>query len=173
MPPAFRHLGDLRLREQHEIEGDLRGDAGSGRESGAELGDASPVRVPGKCRDLKVELPCIEVEQRDAAVAEPGERPGRATELRREPLSGHLLESHAGLDDRREPAGSLEAEGRRHGVLQERSGRPSACRGDRCASAAVAAATSSASASTSASARRETSIAAVSTMSWLVAPRCT
>ena len=41
------------------------------------------------------------------------------------------------------------------------------------ASAAAAAATRSASASTSASARRETSIAAVSTMSWLVAPRCT
>ena len=52
-------------------------------------------------------------------VAEPRQRSGRATELRRQPLSGHLLESQASLDDRCEPAGGLEAEGRRHGVLQD------------------------------------------------------
>ncbi len=42
--------------------------------------------------------------------------------MRRQPLSGHLLEPQAGLDDRGEPAGSLEAEGRRHGVLQDGPG---------------------------------------------------
>ena len=55
-------------------------------------------------------------------VAEARERSGRSAQLRRQPLSGDLLESHARLDDRGEPAGGLEAERRRHGVLQERSG---------------------------------------------------
>ena len=121
-PAAFRHLGDLGLRQQHEVERDLRGDTGGGRERGAELRDASPVRVPGQRRNLKVELPCVELEQRDAVVAEARERPGGSAELRREPFSGDLLEPYACLDDRGQPAGGLEAERRRHGVLQERPG---------------------------------------------------
>ncbi len=116
---AFRYLADLCLREQHEIEGDLRGDTGGDRKRGPELGNASPVRVPRECRSLEAELSGVEVGELDALIAEPGEGPGRSTQLCRKPLSGHLLESHARLDDRREPAGGLDAEGRRHGVLEK------------------------------------------------------
>ena len=78
--------------------------------------------MPRNRRDLQVELVCEEVEQCDAAVAEARKRSGCAAELRREPLLGDLLESQAGLDDRSQPAGGLEAERRRHRVLQERPG---------------------------------------------------
>ena len=123
MPRPFRHLGDLGLREQHEVEGDLRGD--TGRESRAQR--RAPRRGSGSCATAVVgtgssSSPRVELEQRDAVVAEARERPRRAAELRGEPFPGHLLEAHAGLDDRCQPAGSLEAEGRRHGVLQERPG---------------------------------------------------
>ena len=172
-PAAFRHLGDLGLREQHEIEGDLRGDTGSGGERGAELRDASPVRVPGKRR---------EPEGRARV------RRGRAARRRRRRSrrAFRRLRRAAPRAVRRETCSSR-TRASTTAVSQPAALRPNVvgtacCRSvratisvSRCsrASAAAAAATRSASASTSASARRETSIAAVSTMSWLVAPRCT
>ena len=42
---------------------DLRGDAGGGRQRGAELGDPRPVRVPGEHRRVQAELSGVEVER--------------------------------------------------------------------------------------------------------------
>ena len=77
--------------------------------------------MPRQRRSRKAELAGVELEQRDAAVAEAGERSGGSAQLRRQPFPGDLLEPYACLDDRGQPAGGLEAERGRHGVLQERS----------------------------------------------------
>ena len=82
-------------------------------------------------------------------------------------------EPASGLDDRDEPARGLEPERRRNGLLQQRSWQPSVV--SRCSRAwrAQAAAVRSSVGRTSARARRATSIAALSRMSWLVAPQWT
>ena len=170
---AFRHFGDLGLREQHEIEGDLRGDAGGDRERSPELRNASPVRVPrerrepaGRARVRRGRAARCRWSPKPASV--PAAPPSCAASRSRETCSSRTRASTIAVS---QPA-----------ALRPNVVGTACCRSvratisvSRCslASAAAAAATSSASASTSASARRETSIAAVSTMSWLVAPRWT
>ena len=53
---GLAHLGDLRLREQREVERDLRAEARGDGERGAELGDRQPTRVPRQHRLGQVEL---------------------------------------------------------------------------------------------------------------------
>ena len=107
-------------------------------------------------------------------------RSGRDQARRRAPTgppscAGKLARA-AGAGARRgdaaQPAGGLEPEGDRQRLLHQRAAGHHAC--SRCSSAsrAHAATTPSSSARISARARRATSIAAVSRMSWLVAPWC-
>ena len=108
-------------------------------------------------------------EHGDAGFAEGGERPGGPTELGREPTVSHVQQPSPHLQNRYEPTGRLHAEGGGERLLEQGApghdgsavlfGQPGA--GPEIPSS---------SASMRSSARRVTSIAAVSTMSWLVAP---
>src|SRR5262249_50692374 len=131
-------------------------------ERGAQLGHAESPCVPRQHRLGKIELARVRAEDVERIVAERGERTGRAAELRREPLCGDALPH---VDDPDEPARGLQAERRRHRL-------PPAITVERCASASFAHALAmpSSSPTTITVASRETSAAAVSRMSWLVAP---
>ena len=88
------------------------------------------------------------------------------------PVASQLHEPGAGVEHGDEPAGCLEPERRRHGLLQQRATghRRVAVRP---ASVAHASATRCELVEHEAERPRVTSIAAVSITSWLVAPRCT
>ena len=132
--------------------------------------------VGGSCaREARLrepELLCVEPDDLECLVSESGEGSRGTAELRCEPLVSHGGESPTRLEHRDEPACRLQPERRRHRLLEEVRAAIGVERWAR-ASAAHPSASRSSSASTSATARRETSIAAVSTMSWLVAPRWT
>ena len=147
--------------------------AGSRPERGAELGDAAPVGVPREGRNGQPELARVGLEHGNPPVAEPRERaPPRRRAVPRAVRDGR------GRAHARAPttATSQPAAFRPNvvGTACWRSVR-AAIGVERCsrASVAQAAATRSASPRIVPSAARATSIAAVSTTSWLVAPRCT
>ena len=76
----------------------------------------------GSVGAVKVELAGVELEQRDAVVAEAGERPGRRRRAAPPAVLGRPASSRARASTTAvEPAGGLEAERGRHGVLQQRS----------------------------------------------------
>ena len=56
----------------------------------------------------------------DAGVAQRGERARRAAELRGQARAAHGVQALGGLVEAHEPAGRLQAEGDRHGLLQQR-----------------------------------------------------
>ena len=107
-------------------------------------------------------------------LAERRERPRRAAELGGEPVwRGRPRGARARVEHRDEPAGRLEPERRRHRVLEHcppRHRRVAVRARERRAGVGRAGEVAP---TTRSRPRRATSIAAVSTMSWLVAPRCT
>ena len=117
------HLSDLGLREQEHIEADLGENAGCDRESGAELGDANAVRVPGNGCLRQAELVGVKPRNLGPGVAERSERARRPAELSSEACRLELRESPASVEHGDEPACGLEPEGRRHGLLEQRAGR--------------------------------------------------
>ncbi len=169
---AFRlgDLADLRLREQDDVEADLRRSRRNRVERAPDRGDRAAVRVPRDDRLGETELRGERGEHLRATVAERSERAGRAAELRRE---GAARAGLARVDDGRRasrrpsrrrssapPAGAASGGHRRRAVLARRAARtrrqPVELRRDQLARHA-----------------RETSIAAVSSTSWLVAPKWT
>ncbi len=121
---SLRHLADLRLREQYDVERDLRDRDRSLRECAAEGDERRAARVPRQHGLRQAELLGVEREHVGATVAERAERAGRAAELR-----GQLdrAQTTARVDERDQPACGLETERRRHRLLQERP------RGHHCA----------------------------------------
>ena len=119
--PALAYLGDLRLREQEDVEADLRHGSRRDLEGGAELGDPDAIRVPGKRGLDEVELAGEEAGDLQAVLAHRGQRARRATELCREPVAPKLGEPRSGVEHGDEPTGRLEPEGRRHGLLEQRA----------------------------------------------------
>ena len=167
-----RRLGDLSdvgLREQHDVERDLVRGARRRVQRGCERGDGRTVGVPGHELVVELELRGEAGADVETAVAEGRERAGRATELCR---VAQCAQPRVRTEQAGEPAGGRVSERRRHRLLQQRPcrhrrravrlGEPRARRlvrrGRRRSPADRIAATS---------------IAAVSSTSWLVAPRCT
>ena len=122
--PTSPHLGHLGLREQLEVERDLCAEARGDGERGTELRERQPARVPRQHRLRQVELLRVRVQDVEAAVAERGERSSRAAELRGQARGGKALPR---VDDPDEPAGGLQSERRRHGLLEQRARRRHGC----------------------------------------------
>ena len=80
-PGRLAHLGDLRLCEQRDVDGDLGGRTGRNRERGGDPRDGDAVRVPREHRRVESELRRIRVEHVEPTVAERGEGARRAAEL--------------------------------------------------------------------------------------------
>ena len=118
------HLGHLGLREQRKVERDLRAEARRDGERRAELRDRQASRVPRQHRLRQIELLRVRVQHGEPVVAERGERPGRAAELRGQ---AHVGEAVARVDDPDEPARRLQPERRRHGLLQQRAAGHDGC----------------------------------------------
>ena len=82
-PSGSAHLADLGLREQREVERDLRAAPGGDRERGAELGERRAARVPRQRPARgRSSSAANSAQHLDARVAERGERPAGAAELR-------------------------------------------------------------------------------------------
>ena len=167
------HLSDLRLREQCDVEPDLREHSGGRVERAAELGDPRPVRVPGQRRRRQVELLREETEHLHAVLAEGRQRPGRAAELGREPL--RLGPPRACAPPRARPRATRPPCSRTSSEPPAGAacGLPSASSDASRRVSPAPPPTRSSSTRTSSSARLATSIEAVSITSWLVAPQCT
>ena len=122
--PRLRDLADLRLREQRDVERDLRADARGDRERGAELGDREAARVPGQTapagRARRVQRAAPRGRRRRARRAS---RPRR-----RAAPAGAPASAARACDEPDEPVRRLRAERRRHRLLQERPRRPSRSR---------------------------------------------
>ena len=119
-PGGLRHLADLGLREQHDVERDLLDRARRDGQRRAELGRPHAVGVPRQRRLGELELGGEAPQHGQAVVAERGQRAGRAAELDGEARPG-ADEPLARLDERDEPARGLEAEGRRQRLLEQRA----------------------------------------------------
>ena len=116
----LRDFAHLRLREQDDVEPDLRRRRRDRSERARQLGNASAVRVPRQCGLGEPELLCEEARYLRPAGPEHRERSGCAAELRRERQSA---EARARVEHSDEPAGCLQPERRRHRLLQERARR--------------------------------------------------
>ena len=127
--------------------------------------------MPRQHRLLELELGREEAGDRDPVGTERRQRARRAAELRGEPRASSRACARAVTTATSQPA-AFEPERRRHRLLEERP-RGHRRQPVRLGEPAHAAATPSSSSPISPSARRETSIAALSTMSWLVAPKWT
>ena len=167
-PSRLRHLADLGLREQHDVAADLRRRAAAPASAPREVGERRAERVPGQGRLAQAELRRVQAQHLRPVVAERRQRAGGAAELRRQ-----LERARAAPAPRRGRRASPPPCSRRSSArpAAAASARPSPC--SRCSSArrAQAAAAPPSSSSISRSARCATSIAAVSRMSWLVAPQ--
>ena len=173
-PPPSRTSRDLRLREQHDVERDLRqhprGDRRaprrarrSGRGSCARASSASARpsslaysrAISGPCSPSAASVPAAP----PSCAASPSSRSSASRE--RASSSGH------------EPSRRLEPERRRHGLLQERPTGHRRRRGGRARAPRTRRRRDRARRARGRARRRATSIAAVSITSWVVAPRCT
>src|SRR5919106_1408836 len=83
---TFPRLADLRLRQQDDVERDLRDSACSELERRPELGDARAVAVPrrNRARELQLVRECFG--ELESVVTERGQRAGGSSELRRKPI---------------------------------------------------------------------------------------
>ncbi len=167
---ALGHLPHLGGGEQDDVAGDLADHRGGLSQCGGEL------RACGSCATA---APARPARARRRTARAPARRRRRATPgcplLRPAAPPGgaaDLVEAGGGLVEPDEPARGLQPERDRQRVLQQR---PPATRVSRWAAARPTAASAAASRSSSsgASARCATSMAAESSTSWLVAPRCT
>ena len=164
-------LGHLVLGEQGDVAGDLAGRRRRRRRA------RRPARRPGRGRCARAG-PGRRGPARAASVRairralsrQPGPRAGGPAVLDGEPVRPDRGEPVGRLVEGDHPAGRLEPERGRHGLAQQRPRRPSGCPGRSRARPAAASAAPRRSASSGSSARGATSIAAVSRMSWLVAP---
>ena len=170
LPEPLPRLAHLGLGEQGDVVSDLRAGTCLKRELGPELGDDRTIRVPGKHRLCKLELDREEGRNPRALCAQRGESARCSAQLCRKPTA-QLSQPDQRARNWHQPSGSLETERRGDGLLQKRPGshrRQPVCLGEPGARGS----NPSSSSRISPSARRETSIAALSTMSWLVAPSC-
>ena len=110
----LRHLG---LHQQRNIAGDLAAGAGEDRECRGDLGQPVAVAVPGRLRKRQIEQCGEPLRDLEPAVAERGERAGRAAELQHQRLAPQPLQPLARTRQRRRVAGELEPERHGHGVL--------------------------------------------------------
>ena len=115
------HLTHLRLCQEHDVEPDLGSGACRDPECRSKLGDPHPVRVPGQRRRREPQLFGKELRHVNALRAEHGQGACRTTELRGKAALAQRAEPGACLGDRDQPSSRLQAEGRRHGLLQERA----------------------------------------------------
>ena len=163
---------DLGLGEQGDVDADLGAGSRGAGERRAELGDHEPVRVPREQRLGQPELRGEQPQHLQRVVSERGERAGGAAELRRQrSRRGRTSRTRAVCTSTSQPAalkpnvvGTACWSSVRAAIGVSRWRR---------ASPAQSSSTALSSWSTIASARFATSIAALSMMSWLVAPKCT
>ena len=116
---SLRDLGDLGLREQNNVAGDLAERAGGTCQRSGKVGERRANGVPGHGRLAQVELRRVEPKQLEAVVAERCERTARAAELSRQ-VRGDRRDAASVLDDADQPPGCLHTEGGRHRLLQQR-----------------------------------------------------
>ena len=170
---ALVHLADLGLRQQRHVARRLADRARGHAQRRRQLGDALARAVPGQERHRQPQLLAEEADHRRPGRAQRRQRARRAAELDRE---------------LRAPRSRRAAPPRRRGPTSQPAALSPKVIGSACcssvrpaisvwrwrsASRAAARAAPSRSATSGTSARRAISIAAVSRMSWLVAPRWT
>ena len=166
--PTSRKPRRPRSAPAHDVEPDLRARCGGAGKRTCERRTAAAAHATGPSA-RRARAPLRRGARPRSSLSEQRKCPGRPAELCRQ---HDRREARTCIEDGIEPAGGLEAEGRRHGLLE---GVLPAIGVSRCTSAsrAQAAATPSTCSSISWRAVRATSIAAVSRTSWLVAPKCT
>ena len=124
-PPlaALAHLSDLRLREQEDDRAPIFARTpASDLEGRAELGDSDAVRVPGQRRLGEIELEGVQARDLGPVLAERSERPGGTARAGpRGSCRGAATSRARASSSGDEPAGSLEPERRRHGLLEQRA----------------------------------------------------
>src|SRR5919112_2180028 len=116
---GLRDLPDLRLGHQDDVARDLTERAREERERAPDLRDAGSVCVPRRRWLCEIELPGELLEDLGAGVAERGERAGSSPQLSCESPLTHFEQPTPRLQDRDEPAGGLEAEGRWQCLLEQ------------------------------------------------------
>ena len=125
---GLAHLGDLRLREQREVERDLRAEARGDGERGPSSASGSRRVCQGTHRLGQVELLRVRVQDVEPAVAERGERAPAPPSCAG---SSRGRQAPPRVDDPDEPAGGLQPERRRHRLLEQRARRRRRSRGAR------------------------------------------
>jgi hypothetical protein len=106
------------LREQRDVARDLPHRAGRDTERTRERREAIPIRVPRELGHRERELRGHRARNLEAAITERGERAGGAAELQHARLREGVSHLCTCAIERGHPAGSLEPEGGRSGVLQ-------------------------------------------------------
>ena len=164
-------LADLGLRQQRDVERDLARARPRARPARRPARRPAGGAVPGQRGLPPARARGEPVEHRRTAVAERGQGPGRAAELRGQRRGSSRSRAGRRATPASQPAAlSPKVIGTR--LLRRGCGPPSGCRGGRAASRAQAPIDARRGRpSTGPSARRATSTRRVSRMSWLVAPR--
>ena len=166
---GLAQLADLGLGHEHDVERDLAERARQRREGRSQGGDAHARGVPGQRGLLQGELARHAAHDLGAVLAQGGQRAGRAAQLHGQPVA-RVDTQPPGLEHADEPRRGLAGRTSSAAPAGAACARPWASRGGCRPARRRPPSPRATSASTSSSARRLTSIAAVSTMSWLVAP---